>query len=212
MLASIKFRGHALSWGTIDWPKILLDDHTRAMYNEHLLMLMTGPTQWDDHQELILQAGVLTVTTHKRQCEGWFQMSRSTLAPLYAKRNTLKHAVKYASHLSPAIQASMQSDLRCLTHHISHAVSHAKATWYADICQKIHDMRFDPRLAWVHIRLLTKGESAHHKKMTNMAMRLPNGTKATNASENMEVFGPYFHNIFNNHRPTDPTVLEHVPQ
>ena len=45
-----------------------------------------------------------------------------------------------------------------------------------------------------------------------MAMRLPNGNKATNASENMEVFGPHFHNVFNNHRPTDPTVLEHVPQ
>jgi hypothetical protein len=48
--------------------------------------------------------------------------------------------------------------------------------------------------------------------MMNMAMQLPNGTKATNASENMEVFGPHFHNVFNNHRPTDPTVLEHVPQ
>jgi hypothetical protein len=104
------------------------------MYNEHLLMLMTGPTQWDDHQELILQAGMLTATTHKRQCEGWFQMSRSTLAPLYAERNILKHAVKHASHLSPAIQALTQSDLKHLTRHISHAVSHAKATWYADIC------------------------------------------------------------------------------
>jgi len=73
-------------------------------------------------------------------------------------------------------------------------------------------MRFDPRLAWEHNCLLTKGEAVHHNKMTNMAMRLPNGNKATSASENMEVFGPHFHNVFNNHRPTDPTVLEHVPQ
>jgi len=143
MLTSIKFRGHALSRGTIDWPKILSDEHTRAMYNEHLLMLMTGPTQWDDHQELILQAGAFTATTHKCQCEGWFQMSCSTLAPLYTKRNTLKHAIKHASHLPSAIQATMQIDLNHLTHHISHSVSHAKATWYADICQKIHDMRFN---------------------------------------------------------------------
>jgi hypothetical protein len=28
----------------------------------------------------------------------------------------------------------------------------------------------------------------------------------------MEVFGPHYHNVFNSHRPTDPTVLEHVPQ
>jgi len=103
MLTLIIFRGHALSCGTNDWPKILSDEHTRAMYNKHLLMLMTGPTQWDDHQELILQAGTLTATTHKRQCEGWFQMSRSTLAPLYTERNTLKHAIKHASHLPSAI-------------------------------------------------------------------------------------------------------------
>ena len=155
MLMSIKFCGHALSRGTINWPNILSDDHNHAMYKEHLLMLMTGPTQWDDHQELILQVGSLTATTHKRQCEGWFQMSHSTRAPLYTECNTLKHEVKNASHLPPAIQATMQSNLKHLTHHISHSVSHAKATWYADICQKIHDMRFDPRLAWEHIRLLT---------------------------------------------------------
>ena len=78
--------------------------------------------------------------------------------------------------------------------------------------QKIHDMKFNPRLAWEHICLLTKSKLAHHNKMTNMAMQLPGGTKATNASENMEVFGPHFHTIFNNHRTVDPTVLEHVPQ
>jgi hypothetical protein len=198
MLTLIKFRGHALSCGTIDWAKILSDNHTRAIYNEHLLMLMTGWTQWDEHQELILQVGALSATTHKRQCKGWFQMIRSTLAPLYSKRNTLKHAVKHMSHLSPAIQATMQSNLKRLNRHISHAVSHAKATWYADICQKIHDMQFDPHLAWEHIRLLAKGELAHHKKMTNMAMQLPDGTKATIASKNMAVFGPHFHNVFNN--------------
>ncbi len=106
----------------------------------------------------------------------------------------------------------MQSDLKRLNHHISHAVSHAKATWYADICQKIHDMKFNPQLAWEHIWLLTKGESAHNNKVTNISMQLPDGTKATNASENMEVFGPHDHTVFNNHCTVDPTVLEHVPQ
>jgi hypothetical protein len=139
-------------------------------------------------------------------------MSRSTLALPYAKHNTFKHAVKHVNHLPPAIQALMQSNLKCLNRHISHAVSHAKATWYVDIFQKIHDMKFNPRLAWEHICLLTKGKSAHQNKVTNMAMQLPDGTKVTNASENMEVFGPHFHNAFNNHCTVDPTVLEHVPQ
>jgi hypothetical protein len=46
MLTLIKFHGHALSRGRINWSKILMDNHTRAMYNKHLLMLMKGPTQW----------------------------------------------------------------------------------------------------------------------------------------------------------------------
>ena len=73
-------------------------------------------------------------------------------------------------------------------------------------------MKFNLQLAREHICLLTKGKSVHHNKMTNMAMQLPDGTKATNASKNMEVFGPHFHNVFNNHRTMDPTVLVHVPQ
>jgi hypothetical protein len=73
-------------------------------------------------------------------------------------------------------------------------------------------MRFNPRAAWEHVRLLAKGETAHHKKTVNMAMRLLDGTRATNASENMSVFGPHFNRVFNNHHPVDPSVLQHVPQ
>jgi hypothetical protein len=43
-------------------------------------------------------------------------------------------------------------------------------------------------------------------------MRLQDGTRATNASENMSVFGPHFNRMFNNHCPVDPSVLQHVPQ
>ena len=108
MLTSIKFRGHALSCGTIDWLKILSDDHTRAMYNKHLLMLMTEPTQWDDHQELILQAGALTATTHKCQYESWFQISRSALAPLYIPSATPSNMQSSMRAISPP-----QSKPRC---------------------------------------------------------------------------------------------------
>ncbi len=106
----------------------------------------------------------------------------------------------------------MRTNLKWQNRHIAHAVSHAKATWYADICQKIHDMRMEPRLAWENIRLLTKGKSAHHQRQTTMAMRLPDGTQATNASENMSVFAPHFQQVYNNHRPVDPQFVEHITQ
>jgi hypothetical protein len=147
---------------------------------------------YDSYQEIILQAGALTATHHKRQCDGWFQMNRTTLAPLLKECNQVLHTTKRAHHLPPDIQATMRADLKHLNRHIAHAVLHAKATWCADICSKIHDMRMEPRLTWAHIRLLEKGESAHHQKKKTMAMRLPDGSRATNAAENMSVFSPHF--------------------
>jgi hypothetical protein len=106
----------------------------------------------------------------------------------------------------------MQADLKRLNRHITISVSNAKAKWYAQLCSKIHNMPFNPRVAWEHIRLLAKGKTAHHQKNLHMAMWLTDGTRATNSSENMSVFGPHFTKVFNNHRPVDPTILQHIPQ
>jgi hypothetical protein len=182
------------------------------VYNKHLLSLTTPDMDYDSYQELILQVGALTAIHHKRQCEGWFQMSCATLALLLKERNQFLHATKRVHHLPPDIQATMQADLKHLNRHIAHAVSHTKATWYANVCSKIYDMCMEPRLAWAHIQLLAKGESAHHQKKTTMAMCLPDGLHAANASKNMSVLSPHFNQVYNNHRATNPTLLEQVPQ
>jgi hypothetical protein len=44
-----------------------------------------------------------------------------------------------------------------------------------------------------------------------MAMHLPDKSHA-NATENMSVFSPHFNRVYNNHRATDPTLIEQVPQ
>jgi hypothetical protein len=72
-------------------------------------------------------------------------------------------------------------------------------------------MPFNPCVAWQHIRLLAKGKTAHHQKNLLMAMWLPDGTRATNSSENMSVCGHHLTNVFNNHRPIDHTILQHIP-
>ena len=117
--------------------------------------MSTPNMDYDEYNEIILKAGELTATTHKQTCDRWFQMSRSTLAPLLSERNKILHCVKQSAHLPPQIQATMKADLVRLNRHIAIAVSHAKAKYYADICAKIHDMHMNPRLAWEHICLLT---------------------------------------------------------
>jgi hypothetical protein len=212
MLLSIKFKSRVVSRGTINWQKILSDENLQMVYSKHLQSMTTPDMDYDDYNKIIIRAGELTATAHKRNCKGWFQASQSTLGPLLAYRNRLLHSICQTSHLPPSTQASMKADLTRLNHHIAHAISHAKAKWYADICTKIHGMQMEPQLAWEPIRLLTKGETAHHCKRTNMVMQMAHGTHATNASENMSVFSPHFYNVFNNHRSTDPKILQHIPQ
>jgi hypothetical protein len=43
-------------------------------------------------------------------------------------------------------------------------------------------------------------------------MRLPDSTHTINATENISVFSPHFHKVYNNHHPADPSILRHVPQ
>ena len=88
----------------------------------------------------------------------------------------------------------------------------AKLRWYSNICLHIHDMGVNPRLAWEYDNIITSGEMAHHKKLVIMAMRLPNGSLASNSSENMAVFGPHFERVFSNHRPVDLSILDLIPQ
>jgi hypothetical protein len=66
----------------------------------------------------------------------------------------------------------------------------------------------DPRLAWENIHILTGGETAHHKTNLNMSMHLATGELASNAKENMSVFGAHFDKVLSNHRPVDHSVLD----
>ena len=126
-LTSIKFKPKTMTRGAINWSQILSDEHTQMVYNEHLLQITHNDMDYDSYQEAILQAGALTATHHKKQCTGWFQMSRATLVPLLTERNQILHALKRNHHLSPSIHITMQSDLKRLNRHIAYAVSHAKA-------------------------------------------------------------------------------------
>ncbi len=66
----------------------------------------------------------------------------------------------------------------------------------------------DPHLAWENIRILTGGKTVHHMTNLNMLMSLKSGELASNAKENMSVFGSHFTKALNNHRPVNYSVLD----
>ena len=59
------------------------------------------------------------------------------------------------------------------------------AMWYAHLCGHIHDMSMNPRKAWENIRILTKGETAYHRKANDMALKRANGKIAKSDIKNM---------------------------
>ncbi len=127
--------------------------------------------------------------------------------PAIKEKNRLRHWLHSKHPLTLAEIDNLKKKLKEINKRNCDLVELAKARWYSGICEKIHNMRMNPWLAWENIRILTGRETAHHKTTINMAMKMENGTLASNAKENISVFGMHFHKVLNNNRPVDTTVL-----
>jgi hypothetical protein len=159
-----------------------------------------------------VQAGRETATAFENKCEGWYTASEDILTPAIKEKNRLRHQLHDKHLLTLAEIEQLEKKLKEINKHNRDLVELAKAHWYSRICGKIHNMRMNPRLAWENIRILTGGETAHHKMPINMAMKMEDGTLASNTKENMSVFGMHFHKVLNNHRPVDTTVINRIQQ
>jgi hypothetical protein len=159
-----------------------------------------------------MRAGCETAVSIESKCEGWYKASDSILMPAIEEKNQLRHRLQDKSNLTDDELADLQLKLKQINKRNHDLVDLAKARWYSGICSNIHNMRFNPHLAWENINLLTGDETAHHKTNINMAMKLDNGDLASNTKKNMSVFSMHFHKVLNNHRPVDDSVLELIPQ
>ncbi len=189
-----------LTHGTIGWRKIASNTATNEHYNNILLASTeTIAMSYEDFNKSIIAASTEAALLVKPTCDNWFQFPVSDLAPIIAERNEVLDALHSAKSLLPSIVATMRDSLQRLLKHVKDKVLIAKAKWATHLYSKIHDMAMNPCTAWEHIRLLTGGTMAHHKKKVTMAMKMADGKLATNGKENMSVFGPHFNQVLNNH-------------
>jgi hypothetical protein len=212
-LTSLKYKEKvSLESGDIDWRKICEEEEQRKLYNKYLLGLTSRDMNYDTFCEAVVRAGRETAVSIESKCEGWYTASESVLIPAIEEKNRLRHRLHDRSTLTDTELTDIQLKLKHVNKRNRDLVDLAKARWYSGICSNIHNMRFNPRLAWENIRLLTGGETAHHKNNINMAMKLDTGDLASNAKENMSVFSLHFHKVLNNHRPVDDSVLDLIDQ
>ena len=165
--------------GYTDWDKIFNEGgYTEEFRKKFKEMIFIGLT-YNEFNECINAAVKQTVTTAKRKCEGWFWYSRNILRPLVAEKNHLLHSIKNTKGLTQEFRYQMEAELDRRQRHVKDQVKLAKSRYYANLAEGVHDMPFNPRLAWENIKLLAKGETVHHNRNTNMVMRNEDGSLVT---------------------------------
>jgi len=197
-ITSIKYKANSkLNSGDIDWRKICKEDEQRKLYNKYLLELTSHNMSYNNFCEAVVRAGKETAAaiTIDRKYKGWYTASKDILAPAIQEKNRPHHHLHDCGSLNPNKIAAIKMQLKLVIKRNCDLVKMAKAKWYKGVCSKIHEMNMDPRLVWENIRILTRGETAHHKTNHNMSMRLKNGKLALNAKENMSVFGIHFDKV-----------------
>jgi len=170
---SLKYKEKAsLNTGEIDWRKICEEDVQRKLYNKYLLDFTTQDMTYDNFCEAVVRAGRETAISIESKCEGWYTASKDILAPAIEENNQLHHRLQERNHLTATEINQLRQQLKDVNKRNRDLIKLAKSHWYSGICNNIHNMRMNPRLAWENIRLLTGRETAHHKINVNMAMKL----------------------------------------
>ncbi len=198
--------------GEINWRAIREKDEQWKLYNKYLLELTTKDMTYDNFCKVVVQAGQETATVIENKCEGWYTASKDMLTPAIKEKNRLRHRLHDKHLLTLAEIEQLTKKLKEINKRNRDLMELAKACWYSGICRKIHNMQMNPCLAWENIHILTGRETAHHKATINMAMKMEDGTLASNAKENMSVFSMHFHKVLNNHRPVHTKVLDLIQQ
>ncbi len=212
-ITSIKYKVKlSMNRSDSDWRKICEEDEQRKLYNKYLLELTSWDMSYNNFCKAVVRAGKETAVAIDRKCEGWYTASKCILAPAIQEKNQLHQCLHDRSGLSPDKVTGIQDQLTVINKRNYDLVELAKACWYKGICEKIYKMSMDPRLAWENIRILTGGNTAHHKANLNMSMCLANGELALNANKNITVFGVHFNKVLNNQRLVDYSILNLLEQ
>jgi hypothetical protein len=171
ILTSLKrVNSTALNRGTTDWWRIATDPSTTQRYNDVLANHLNDTTADSPDMpikvfnDVIKKAGEDMALLVGSPCDNWFHFNTDKLAASIEECDQVLHALRSSVNLPPSIADSLRVQHRCLNKHVKDKVLIAKARWAAHLCSKIHNMRSNPRVAWEYIRLLTKENTAHHKK------------------------------------------------
>ena len=216
---NVKRVGKGKKTAKLDW-RLLRNDEIRANYNYKLttnlqkkkyfytnsVAIPTAESKYTDFMEATMQAAEDTIQGPGRVSKDWFQHSEAILNEAIRLRNYWSSVWMHTT-LPQARQKFREARSK-----LEKAIKKAKAVWIDKRAEEIHDMKFDPKSAWMAVREVEKGFEGHYSAQGDIKMRKPNGDIATNDRENADVMAEHFKKVFNNHRPIDISVLDELEQ
>ena len=191
----------------IDWKAIKERDDVNKIFNVNLRNRPREPFNYTKFNEDIICSGEDIAMIYNSENQGWFHFSRETLTLALESQNLVLHSIRSDDNIpSPRTLCH----LKTLQHKVDEAVEIAKTRWSCHLAEKIYNMPFNPKGAWVSIRRLMGGATSHHTTPKLIQMRLPSGSLADKDEDNVIVFASHLKKALNNHKPIDKIVINDI--
>ena len=145
-----------------------------------------------------------------RGSPGWFEACADKLHRLISNRNSAFHAA-HKQPSCPTARANWQE----ARSQLQFGVRRAKSEWIMGKCAMVNDGIsgiIGTKAAWDSVKTLRKGLVPPSRRATSVMMQKPDGTRATSAEENAEVFANHFEKLYGREAVYDASVIEQLPQ
>ena len=128
--------------------ELLHDAGTRQAYNNVVAQELEkdpSPLSWTSLANAISTATKSTLSVARSTLTGWYDFSKTQLAPLFAERSNVLNSIRQDKTLSPSIAKNMYRTAR---KNLADAVTDAKARRANHLASKIHGVNRNPKQAW----------------------------------------------------------------
>jgi hypothetical protein len=200
-----------ISTGETDWAAIMTNPYLNQQFNDSLSNHLPPNPSYTTFFSTVYDTARATATKLPSPPVDWFEFSRDHLQPVLDKVIALLLELRDPNNPTPSYtktKLALANRIRNIR------VKEAKMDFNRHMADKLTSAAKTFNSNEIHkiIKATSLGNEINHSTKRPISLRLPNGKRAINDSENMSVMLPHCHRIFNNHKAVSPQALLHMKQ
>jgi hypothetical protein len=194
-----------------DWAAIMTNPYLNQQLNDSLSNHLPPNPSYTTFFSMVYDTARATATKLPSPPVDWFEFSRDRLQPVLDKVIALLLELRDPNNPTPSYtktKLALANRIRNIR------VKEAKMDFNRHMADKLTSAAKTFNSNEIHkiIKATSLGNEINHSTKRPISLRLPNGKRAINDSENMSVMLPHCHRIFNNHKAVSPQALLHMKQ